>query len=949
MVKKLLSLAIVLLAVTGLRAQNAPDASQAQQMPQLQQLPLNPKIRAGVLPNGLSYYVMHNEEPKNRANFYIAQKVGSAQENSEQLGLAHFLEHMAFNGTTHYPGKNMLNYLQDKGIRFGQDINAYTYYDETVYNINNVPTTDAALMDSVLLCLQDWSCGILLEEAEIDAERGVIEGEWRQRNNAQFRMSEAVYPQIFQEFPYQQMVIGKLDIIRNFPYQVIRDYYKKWYRPDLQGIIVIGDFDAEQMEKKVVEMFSKIPMPANATPRVYQTVADNEKPIYAYFEDAEMPNSMVMISFKQDAMPFELRNTQEYYIQSNLLLQVFSMMINNRLNEELRKADCPYAYAGVYFGDYKMAKTKDAFNITVVPKTDTEAAVRAAMGIIAQACKTGFLPGELSRAKDELLASYDKAYNERDKTNSDVIAKGIIRHFLENEPEPGVEIEYELAKGVLNGVPVQAYNMLGSQLLTDQNQVMVVARPKVEGQSPLEETVMLAALQEPIHAEYEAYVDEEITDPLISQLPAPGKITSTKENAAFGTTEFVLSNGAKVVVKPTDFAQDQILLQISRLGGLRSYPDSQASNLDFITYAADCSKMGNFKQSTLEKYLAGKHVSLTFGVGGGTDYLSGKSTVKDLPVLMELIYAMFAELTPDPEEWASVKSQLEVGLQQQEKNPQSIFFNRNTRNQYNGNPLMVSANLASLEKADYEAMVKMVNEATANAADYTFYFTGNVDVETLKPMLEQYIASLPGTAPRTPKFISDIKIVTGIHEDTFQQPMAAPATWVFNTFSGMNLAYDVNNSVCLDMVSDILDMMYIRSLREEIGGTYGAQVGSSISPYNGQWSLLYLFNSEPEKQKLMIDRAYSDLMDLLTKGAAEEDFNKVKEAALKQLENKERTNSFWSSNLVLIGYGYDTVTGRREAIEKVTLEGLNAFMKTNILPEISKNRVATVMEGVAAN
>ena len=948
MVKKLLSLAIVLLAVTGLRAQESQPAPQAQQMPQLTKLALNPKVKSGVLPNGLTYYVMHNEEPKNRANFYIAQKVGSALENSEQLGLAHFLEHMAFNGTTHYPGKNMLNYLQDKGIRFGADINAYTYYDETVYNINNVPTTDAALMDSVLLCLQDWSCGILLEEAEIDAERGVIEGEWRQRNNAQFRMSEAVYPKIFQEFPYQQMVIGKLDIIRNFPYKVIRDYYKQWYRPDLQGIIVIGDFDADAMEKKVVEMFSKIPMPANATPRVYQTVADNEKPIYAYFEDAEMPNSMVTISFKSDAMPFEMRNTQEYYMQKNLLMQIFSMMINTRLNEELRKADCPYAYAGVYFGNYKMAITKDAFNVTIVPKTDTEAAVRSAMAIIAQACKTGFLPGELNRAKDELLASYEKAYNERDKTDSDRIAKGIIRHFLENEPEPGIEKEYELAKMVLNAVPVQAYNMIGAQVLTDNNEVMVVARPKVEGQTPLEESVMIAALQEPMHAEYEAYVDEEITDPLISKMPAPGKIVSEKTNASFGTTEFILSNGAKVVVKPTDFAQDEILLQVSRLGGLRAYPTSQASNLDFISYAADCSKMGNFKQSTLEKYLAGKHVSLSFGIGRGTDYLSGKSTVKDLPVMMELLYAMFAELTPDPEEWASIKSQLEVGLQQQEKNPQSIFMNRNTKNQYGDNPLMVSANLASLAKADYETMVKMVKEATSNASDYTFYLTGNVDVNAIRPMLEQYIASLPGTAPRTPKFVSDIKIVTGLHNDTFQQPMAAPATWVFDTFSGVNLKYNVENSVYLDMVSDILDMMYIRSLREEIGGTYGAHVASSISPYTGQWSLLYLFNSEPEKQKVMIDRAYSDLMDLLSKGAAEEDFNKVKEAAIKQLENRERTNSFWSSNLVLIGYGYDTVTGRRAAIENVTLKSLNDFMKKNILPQVKKNRVATVMEGVAA-
>lgn len=922
-------------------------SAQQPQQPELHQLPLNPNVKSGVLPNGLHYYVLHNEEPKERANFYIAQKVGSTLETPEQLGLAHFLEHMAFNGTTNYPGKNMLNYLQNKGIRFGADINAYTGFDETVYNINNVPSSDKALMDSVLLCLRDWSCGILLEESEIDSERGVIEGEWRQRNDAQFRMMETILPKIYQEYQYQQMPIGKMEVVKTFPPKVIRDYYHKWYRPDQQGIVIVGDFDAAEMEKKVIEMFSTVPMPENAAPRTYPAVSDNEKPIYAYFEDKEFPNMMVMIAFKDEKMPFEMRNTQEYYVQNELILSAFSKMINNRLADEMRKADCPFGYAGVDFGDFLIAKTKAAFNITIIPKNDVEAAVKSAMAIIAQACKTGFLPSELSRAKDELLASYEKAYNERNKTNNNRMAQEIIRHFIDNEPAPGIELEYQLAQGVLNGVPVDMYNMLGAQLLSDKNQVMVVARPAVEGQKPLEETVMTGLLAEAINAQYEPYVDEVITDPLIPQLPAPGKITGTSGNKTFGTSEFTLSNGTKVVVKTTDFAEDQILFTAQRQGGIMTYDKSQASNLDFVSYAYEASKVGNFKRSTLEKYLAGKKVSLGFGIGNGTDYFSGQTTRKDLPTLMELVYASFTSLAPDQEEWAGTKSQLEINLANADKQPQAVFFRRNTKNQFGNNPLTNTADMASLNAANYDQMLQIVKNATSNAADYTFFFVGNVDENTLKPLLEQYIASLPAKAKTTRKVVSNIDIVNGNKvNDLFTLPMTTPATFVFDTFSGKNLQYNIDNDIRLGMVSDILDMVYTKTLREELGGTYGAQVGGGISPNTKQWELVYFFQTNKGQQDVMLKRAYDELISLLSKGAQEEDFARVKEAMLKQYDIHVRNNQQWMGWLNLDNRGFNMYSGRKAAIEKVTLKDLNDFMQKQLLPYVQKNRIQTVMEGI---
>lgn len=404
MIRKVLSLVMLFAAFVCVNAQTP--------------LPLNPKVKSGVLPNGLSYYIMHNEEPKERANFYIAQKVGSTLETEEQLGLAHFLEHMAFNGTKNYPGKSMLNYLQGKGIRFGADINAYTSFDETVYNINNVPTTDKNLMDSVLLVLHDWSGEILLEDAEIDAERGVIQEEWRSRNSADQRMYTAILPLIYDEYQYEQMPIGKMEVVMNFKPEVLRAYYKKWYRPDQQGIVIVGDFDADEMEKKVKDLFSTIPMPENAAPREYPHVSDNKEPIYASFTDPELRMPRTMISFKSEKVPFELRNTAEVYLNNDLLQNIIVMLINNRLQENALNPDCAYAGVAVMFGDFYVSKTKDSFDVVVIPKSGTEKAVAEVMAIVSRACKTGFMESELDRVKTELLSQYENLYNEREKTDN---------------------------------------------------------------------------------------------------------------------------------------------------------------------------------------------------------------------------------------------------------------------------------------------------------------------------------------------------------------------------------------------------------------------------------------------------------------------------------------------------------------------------------------------------
>ncbi|MCM1152884.1 MAG: insulinase family protein [Muribaculum sp.] len=930
MMRKIFSLAMFLIA--GIFALSA-------QMPQ--ELPLAPQVKSGVLPNGLHYYILHNEEPKNRANFYIAQKVGSTLETPEQLGLAHFLEHMAFNGTTTYPGKSMLNYLQSKGIRFGADINAYTAFDETVYNINNVPTSDRPLMDSVLLVLRDWSGSILLEEDEIDAERGVIREEWRSRNSAQIRMYESILPKIYQEYQYQQMPIGKMEIVMNFKPEVLRAYYKKWYRPDQQGIVIVGDFDADEMETKVKQLFASIPMPENAAERTYPTVSDNEKPIFVSFQDPEQQYTMVQLAFKYDKTPFEMRNTDAAYVGDVLIPNLIATMINNRLSEYAQKPECKYSFAGVRFSDFLVSKTKGAFNVTVIAKDDVKAAYADAIAIVARACKTGFSDSEMVRARDEILAGYQKSLNEKDKTDNDDRAQELIRHFIDNEPAPGIEMENSFANAVLTSIPVSAINEVCAQLLTPTNQVIIAAAP--EGVQLMTEEEGTSILNNALNAEYEAYVDEVITEPLIANLPAKGSVVKTEKNSALGTTTYYLSNGAKVVVKPTDFSSDEIVFEGYSEGGKRSFATSQAADVDLIGDVFETSKMGPFDISTLQKYLAGKKVSLGFSIGNYTNVFNGKSTVKDFQTLMELIYTSFTSMSKDPQAYEARISQAKSVMANYEKDPSFVFQQQIQKSMSGGNPMQMPTTIATIDKANYENMFNMYQNAVSNAANFTFLFVGNVDENTLLPLIEQYIASLPSTGKTSKvKDVTSMKIVQGQVTNEFNQKMQTPAVMVYDLISGTNVKYNTQNSIYVDLIGDILDIIYTETLREEEGGTYGASCGSAINPNTGQWSVIYTFQTNPEQQKSLRERAYKELLELLNNGAKEDHFNKVKEAAIKQLDIRERNNGWWTNQIFACERGFNTVTDYRQTLEGITLNGLNKFMKSLYN---GKNRIEVVMNG----
>lgn len=931
MVKKIFSLAFLLMCVLTMSAQTP--------------LPLNPQVRHGVLPNGLSYYLLKNTEPEGRANFYIAQKVGSTLENQDQLGLAHFLEHMAFNGSKNFPGKNMLNYLQSKGIRFGADINAYTSFDETVYNINSIPTSDEALMDSVLLALHDWSCALSLEGDEIEAERGVIHEEWRSRNDANTRMFNAVLPQLFDEYQYAQMPIGTMEVVLNFPHEALRSYYEKWYRPDQQGIVIVGDFDVDVMEKKVIDLFSKIEMPENAAERTYPPVSDNVEPKYITFEDPELQRTLIQLSFKKEKLPFEFRNSVEGYVQSYVVESILSAMINNRLSEMSQKADCPFVYAGVSFDNYWVAKTKYSFNVTIIPKEDVKSAFEVAMSEIVRACKTGFNDSELQRVKDQMLSRYEKMYNEREKTDSDDRAQEIIRHFIDNEPAPGIEAEYQMMQQMLPMIPVQIFNDFAKQILTKENQVLLVSQPQVEGKTLPAKEEMLSILDNAMNAEYEAYVDEVITDPLIEKMPKKGKIKK-EYKGKFGTTVMELSNGAKVIVKPTDYAADQIAFNAFSIGGQFNALENKEANpseLKLISAAVEASKFGTFDNIKLRKYLAGKNVGISFQMGKAIDNIYGQSTVKDLETMLQLNYLYFTDIRPDAETYNATIEQYRAMLKNAEKNPNTIFMDNVYKTWYDNNPIYTQLKYADLDAANYETMLNVAKKHLDNAADYTFTFVGNVDIDALRPLVEQYIATLPANKKKHDKLVYTGSQAKGQIVNDFKQEMETPSVQVFNVYSDNNIAYSIENEVKLSLLSDVLDIVYTNTLREEEGGTYSPATQAMINPFNNEWTVLYMFVTGDDSKEKLCKRAHEEFLKLLAEGTNEENFNKVKDAALNQYQINSKNNSYWQEAIYQNEMGQDVATNHEAAIKNLTLEEFNAFIK-NLYN--GNNRMQVIMNGI---
>ena len=892
-------------------------------------LPVDANVRIGKLSNGLTYYIRHNEKPKGQADFYIAQKVGSILEEDNQRGLAHFLEHMCFNGTENFPGNKIISWLESKGVKFGQNLNAYTAVDETVYNISNVPIADVAVQDSCLLILHDWANALLLEDKEIDKERGVIHQEWRSRNVGQMRILENVLPTMYPDSRYgYRMPIGTMEVVDNFPYKALRDYYEAWYRPDQQGIVVVGDIDVDRIEAKIKEMFSHIEMPANAPERVYFPVADNEGTIFAIGADKEQSYPIIMLDFKTEAFPNEMKGNMTYLIQK-YVMDMISDMLNNRFSDLANKPDAQFAQANANFGDYLIAKTKSSLNFSGVAKGyDLTPVLQALYREALRAQQHGFTVGEYERAKNEYMSRLERAYNNRNDRENGQYVQEYVRHFIDNEPIPSIEDEYQLMQMIVPMLQVEMINQVLPQLITPNNRVVLAMLPEKEGVAiPTQEEFSQAMAA--VEAEtLEAYVDEVKAEPLIPTLPAPGKIVAEKALDQWGATELTLSNGVKVIVKQTQFKADEIIFTASANRGTATLSDDNTIDIKNLDVVLSSNGLGTYTEIDLQKYLAGKQVSVGLSIDNTSTDISGQSTPKDLPTLMELLYMTMTDVTITEDEFKSLQSKFAGILRNQESNPQ-YQFSRDAMKSLIGNPRSLPITSADVEAANRENILKIIHSMTTNAADFKFIFVGNIDMAAFRPLVEQYIATLPANAKKAAtKIMEDptMEVRDGKINDTYTAKMETPQTTVVIMATG-TLDYTPKNVQVASVVGQILSKRLLDTVREDMGAVYSIGASCRMSRQAGKnVSLSTQFPMKPELKQEVLDFIAAEI-DRMKGNVTQDEVNTVIEFMVKSAVEAKEKNGSWMNAIDGWAFnGVDTFNGNVETLKSITIADVQKFL-----------------------
>ena len=898
------------------------------QQPQMPPIPTDPNVRIGKLENGLTYYIRHNELPENRADFYIAQKVGSILEEDNQRGLAHFLEHMCFNGTTNFPGKAIINWLETIGVRFGENLNAYTSIDETVYNIDNVPVIRDGIVDSCLLILHDWANDLTLAEAEIDNERGVIHEEWRTGQGAMMRMYEQALPKAFEGSKYgHRLPIGTIEVIDNFPYKALRDYYEAWYRPDQQGIVVVGDVDVDKVEAKIKEIFSPIKMPANAPERKYESVPDNKEPIVTIAKDKEQPSTMIYIWHKHPATPNEAKGNIGYLVQ-NYMFYMIESMLNARLEELRQNAEPPFIDAGSGTSNFLLAKTTKAFAGIAYSKEDgIPTALASLVREIERARKFGFTSSEYARAKADYLRALESAYNERDKMKNNEYVQEYVRHFIDNEPIPGIENEYAIMNQLAPNIPVEAINQILPQLISDENIVINIFGPDKESMIYPTEAEILKILKDTKAEEINAYVDKVSDEPLMKETPKAGKIVKTEEGP-FGSTAITLSNGVRVVVKNTNFKADEIRMAAFSPGGTSLFGTNEVLQVQMLNSVAGLGGLGNFSNVDLEKVLAGKKVGISASVNGLTERLNGHCSPKDLETLMQLVYLSFTAPRMDETAFESFKQRMKASLVNQEANPMTAFSDTLQKEMYGNHPMAVRVKSEMIDQIDYNRIMEMYKDRFKEAGDFTFLFVGNINLEEAKPLIETYLGGLP-TINRKENFKDiEMNIQKGVHKNVFEKQLEVPKATVISIISG-ECELSPKNSLLMTMLSQTMDMVYIETIREKEGASYGVSTAGQMNMYPKSEAIFQIyFDTDPAKREKMEQIVMSELQKVAQEGPSPEHLAKVKEFLLKKHLENVKENGYWLNQLNEYYFcNIDFNTNYEKLVNEITVEDVKNFTK----------------------
>lgn len=865
----------------------------SQQMPPV---PIDPKVRYGKLENGLTYYIRHNQQPKERAEFYIAQNVGAILENDDQNGLAHFLEHMAFNGTKNFPDKMIIEYFEKIGVKFGSNINAYTSLDETVYNLSDVPVIRESVIDSALLVLHDWSGFISLLGEEIDSERGVIREEWRTGAGPERRMWKASN---YLKYPGSQYakrdVIGDTAVINNFSYETLRAFYRKWYRPDLQAILIVGDVDVDQVEAKIKTMFADILAKENTGERPVFPISDNKEPIISIVKDKEARMTRIELEYKHDVMPDEIKSTMAGYMTS-LLNSVVSTIMGYRFEEITQQADAPFVAGFAEYG--QLVKSKDAFQLLAIPKEGQEQEGLRALLIEAEKMKRfGFSNSEVERAKTDMLKSLENAYNDRENQRNKNLVREYVRHFLDGEVIPGIEWEYQTVQMVLPHLTADVINQVVKNYVTDENVIISFMAPDKPTVLVPSEEIILQILTEVKTTELTAREEENLNRPLIEKAPKAGKIKKTENNKVFGTTTWKLANGMKVVFKKTDFKNDEVLLNAFSEGGLSKVKNVEdiVSGMLAATIVAN-NGVGEFSMIDLNKMLTGKIANVSPKIGQYDEGFSGKSSVADFETMLQLVYLYFTAPRKDDNAFGALVNMYKTSLANSANDPRRAFSDSVSVMLYNRNPRTVIFNMETLDKLDQDKALAIYKDRFAIPADFTFVFTGNIDPEDehVKQAVLTYLGGLKSKKKNENFTDNKIRYPRGLVNNHFKRDMQINKASNFILYTG-HLPFNLENHVAMNAIGNILNIRYLESIREKEGGSYGVGVrGALANTPIEQANIMMQFDTDPEKQAHLMSIIHKEVDEIVENGPRADDLGKVKENMLKKYAEDLRENNWWS-------------------------------------------------------
>jgi len=900
----------------------------AQETPE--KMPIDPEVRYGRLDNGLTYYIRHNEQPKQRCEFHIAQAVGAILEEDHQNGLAHFLEHMAFNGTEHFAGKGIINYFESVGVNFGGNINAYTSIDETVYRLSDVPTYREGIIDSALLVMHDWSCGLLLLDEEIDAERGVILEEWRTGRTASRRIWKEMNAKMYPGTQYAKRdVIGDTAVINNFAYQALRDYYHKWYGPDNQAIIVVGDINVDSIEAKIKSLWANVPRRANYGERPIYTVNHNDKPLVAIVTDKEAQGSRITMEYKFDQLPEAMQGTAQEYML-DMIRSLACDMLNNRFSELALDPKASFTGAGCYYRE--VAKKMDAFNGVAIPKEGRETeAFQDLLFQLEKMHRYGFTQSELDRVKSERLNAMDKYYNERNTRKNITLARECIRHFEDGESMPGIQWEYDFVQAVLPMVSLETVNNVAKALI-HANPTIAISGPEKEGvQIPSEEAI-LTALSGQSELAIEAPIEESFDSELVKKAPRKGKIKSFRYNEDINSTEWILSNGVKVVFHPTDFKADEILMQAFSKGGYSQVKTADLPSAEVATYVVDYSGIGRFNYTQLEKALTGKTVSVNPEISENTERMHGSSSVKDLETMLQLTYLYFTSPRRDEQAYETLMGLLKNQLVNREKNPKTIFADSVQMMSSNHSERSPLYNMELLDKVTLDKALEVYKARFANPADFTFVFVGNIDPKDPKvqALICQWIGGMKTKKCQHEEVIDHhVKVALGQQKNYFSRAMETTTASNRIQYTSYDMPFTMANDLNMEMIGRILSTRYLESIREREGGSYGVGTyGYVVGLPSPRAGLIMQFDTDPKKQARLMEIIHEEVNTIIANGPLASDLQKEKESMLKDYQEDLEQNSYWRQALYMYYmYGMNNIRDYKPAVEAITAETVQATLK----------------------